>query len=133
MQGGVGKGLQDERLGVPERVSVVARAGQSLAGYRPPLRAGARLQGVEEREADRLLKLGVSLELHVGTIPEVIEVVALGGEDPLPAASAGCGEGRLYLVAHRWHGAPARPAVPQELHQSKTLPRLELRGDRNPS
>src|SRR5215204_1530112 len=110
------------------RIFARSRARSSVAcrhrSASPAACGGARLQGVEEREADRLLKLGVSLQLHVGTIPEVIEVVALGGEDPLPAASAGCGEGRLDLVAHRWHGAPARPAVPQELHQSKTLPRL---------
>src|SRR5215217_6418004 len=133
MRGSVGQGLQDERLGVPERVSVVTRTGQSLGGYRPPLRASTRLQGMEECEADRLLELGVSLKLHVGAIPEVLEVVTLGAYESLPAASACCGEGRLDLVAHRRHGALARPAVPQELHQPKALPRLELRGNRNPS
>jgi hypothetical protein len=40
-------------------MSVVARAGQSLGGYRPPLRASTGLQDVEEREADRLLELVV--------------------------------------------------------------------------
>src|SRR5215210_5968128 len=104
MRDGVGQGLQDERLGVPERVSVVARAGQSLGGYRPPLRAGACLQGVEEREANRLLELSIPLKLHVGTIPEVVEVGPLGGEESLPAAAARCGEGSLDLVAYRRQG-----------------------------
>src|SRR5918993_2305021 len=116
MRDSVGEGLQDERLSVPERVSVVTRAGQSLGGYRPPLRASTRLQDVKECEANRLLELGIPFELHIGAIPEVVEVVALGVEDPLPAATARCGEGRLDLVTYRRQGALARPAVPQELY-----------------
>src|SRR5215204_2562322 len=112
MRGSVGQGLQDERLGVPERVSVVTRAGQSLGGYRPPLRASTRLQDVKECEANRLLELGIPFELHIGAIPEVVEVVALGAQEPLPAAAARRGQGRLDLVTYRRKRAPARPAVP---------------------
>src|SRR5919107_2883391 len=43
-----------------------------------------------------------------------------------------CGESNIDLVTYRRHGAPARPAVPEKLHQPKTLSRLELRSDRHP-
>ena len=38
---GVGQHRQDEALGVPERVPVIARTGQALGGDRAPLRASA--------------------------------------------------------------------------------------------
>src|SRR5215211_6985215 len=107
MRDGVGQGLQDERLGVPARVSVVARAGQSFGGYRPPLRASTRLEDMEESEADRLLELIVPFKFHVGATPEVVEVVALGAQESLPAAATRGGECRFDLVAHRRQGAPA--------------------------
>src|SRR5919107_3978986 len=44
-----------------------------------------------------------------------------------------CGESSIDLVTYRRHGAPARPAVPEKLHQPKTLSRLELRSDRPPT
>src|SRR5687767_6232997 len=120
MWDGVGQRLQDERIGVPEGVPVVARAGEALGRYRLPLCAGTRLQGVEEGEADRLLLLIVTLELHVGALPEVVEIVALGGKQALPTASARGGERRFDLVAHRRQRALARPAVTKELHQPET-------------
>jgi hypothetical protein len=46
----VGQHRQDEGLGVPERVPVVAGAGQALGRDRPLLGAGAGLQDVEQAE-----------------------------------------------------------------------------------
>ena len=91
---GVGEHRQHEHLGVPERVPVVAGAGQALGGDRPLLAAGARLQRVEEAEADRLLELGVALELDVGALPEAVQVRALLGQQPLPAGVDGARQRR---------------------------------------
>ena len=77
---GVGEHREDEALGVPEGVAVVAGAGQPLGGNRPLLGARARLQRVEEREADGLLELGVALELDVRRGPEVVEIGSLAFE-----------------------------------------------------
>ena len=74
---GVGQHLQHERLGVPERVAVVARSRQPLRRDRAQLGATARLQELEEREAQRLLQRGVALDLDVGGLPEVVEVLPL--------------------------------------------------------
>ena len=71
-----------------------------MAGDRALLGARARLQRVEEREADGLLELGVALELDVGALPEVVEVRALAVEQPVPAGVAGLGERGDDLVAH---------------------------------
>ena len=117
---GVGEHRQDERLGVPEGVAVVAGAGQALGGDRPPLGPGARLQHVEEREAHRLLQLGVALELDVGALPEVVEVVALVGDQAVPAGVARLGQRGGDLVAQRRQRALARPAVGEQLdHRSR--------------
>ena len=61
---------QAERLGVPERVPVVALAGEALGADRAALGAGAGLQHVEDREPDGLLQLGVAVDLDVGGGPE---------------------------------------------------------------
>ena len=66
---------------------------------------------MEEREADRLLQLGVALDLDVGALPEVVEVRALLGEQPVPAGVARRGERRGDLVAQRRH-ASARADQP---------------------
>ena len=92
---------QHERLGVPERVAVVAGAGQALGRDRPLLAARAGLERVEQREADRLLELGVALELDVGRVPEVVEVRALLGEQPVPARVDGARQRGGDLVAER--------------------------------
>ena len=57
---------QDEALGIPERVAVVAGAREALGADRALLGASARLKRVEECEADRLLQLGVAVQLDVG-------------------------------------------------------------------
>ena len=84
---------KDEPLGVPERVSVVAGAGQALGADRTPFGPGSGLQRVEEREPHRLLELGIAVDLHVGSIPEVLEVGALALEQAFPARVPRLGQG----------------------------------------
>ncbi len=119
-------------LGVPEAVPVVAGAGQALGADRPALAAGAGLQGVEEGEADRLLQLGVAVEFDVGALPEVVEVLALGAGQRLPAGVAGLGDGAADLVADRRLRALRRPAVGEELDDPQLLPRLDRARHRQP-
>jgi hypothetical protein len=130
VRGGRREGLQDEALGVPERVPVVARAGQPLGRDRPPLGAGAGLQDVEQPEAHGLLHDGVAVDLDVGAVPVVVEVGALAAQQALPAAVARAGQRRRHLVAHRGRRAGARPAVGQELHDLQLLAGLETADDR---
>ena len=90
---------------------VVAGPGQALGGDRAPLGAGARLEHVEEREANRLLQLGVPLDLDVGAIPEVIEVGALLGERARPSRGAAPRPARpptwsLIAGDERWRDQP---------------------------
>ena len=77
-----------KRSRVPERVAIVARAGQALGGNRALLGAGSRLKRVEEREAHGQLKLGVAVELDVRALPELVEVGALPGDESVPAGVA---------------------------------------------
>ena len=58
-------------------MAVIARTGQPLGGDAPPFTALTRLQHMEEAEPHRLLDIGVTLDQHVGRLPELIEVVAL--------------------------------------------------------
>ena len=93
------------RLGVPERVPVVPGAGQPLRRDRPPLGPRAGLERVEEREAHRLLQLGVAFELDVGAVPELVEVRPLCGDEPVPAGVPRLGERGDDLVAQRRHAS----------------------------
>ena len=95
---GQGQHRQHERLGVPERVPVVAGPGQPLGRDRPVLRPGPGLQHVEQREPHRLLHLGVPVHLDVGAVPEVVQVGALLGEQPVPAGLPGRAQRRPHLV-----------------------------------
>ena len=61
---------EDEALGVPERVTVVARARQAFRGDRALLGARSGLERVKQCEAHGQLKLGVAVELDVGALPE---------------------------------------------------------------
>ena len=110
---------------------VVAGAGQALGRDRAPLAPGAGLQGVKEREAHRLLELGVAFELHVGALPEVVEIFALGVEQPLPARVARLRQRSDDLVAQRSRRALARPPVGQQLDHPQPLPRRHVGGDRH--
>ena len=113
---GVGQHRQHERLGVPERVPVVARAGQALGRDRAPLGPRARLQRVEEREAHGLLELLVAVDLDVGARPRSRPGTRAGraSSSSQPARRADS-QRRVDLVAHRRQRAPARPAVGEEL------------------
>ena len=97
----VGEHRQNKGLGVPEGVAVIAGAGQALGRRSRAAHPRARLQRVKEREAHRLLELGVTLELNVGTLPEVVEIFALAGEQPVPAGVARLRQGGRDLVAQR--------------------------------
>ena len=103
---GVREHRQDESLGVPERVTVVAGAGETLGRDRPPLCPGAGLERVEEREADGQLEVVVSLELHVGARPELVEVGALLLEQAVPAGVA-----RLDRARRRPDREPRAPSA----------------------
>ena len=92
---------QHERLGVPERVPVVAGSGQSLGGDHPGLHPGARLQHLEQREPDRLLHLGVALDPDVRAAPERVEELPLPVAQPLPAGELRTGQRRPRLVTQR--------------------------------
>ena len=85
----VGEHREHEHLGVPERVAVVAGAGQALGRDRALLTARAGLQRVKEGEAHRLLQLGVTLELDVGVRPELIQVGRAGRRAGRPSRGAG--------------------------------------------
>ena len=63
-------------------MAVVAGAGKTLRRDRALLGTGARLERVEKREAHRLLQLGVAVEPHIGSIPELVEVGPLPGTSP---------------------------------------------------
>ena len=67
---------------------VVARSRQPLGRDRPPLGPRARLQRVEQGEANGLLEIGVAVDLDVGAIPECVEVLALTRGEFVPAASS---------------------------------------------
>ena len=129
LRGRVGEHRQDEPLGVPEGVAVVARAGQALGRDRALFGPGAWLQGVDEREGHRLLQLDVSLELDVGAAPELVEVRALVALQSVPTRVPRGGQSGHDLVAQRRLGAPARPAVREELDDAEPLSRRELGRD----
>ncbi len=129
----VGQHGQNERLRVPEGVSVVPRPGEPLGGDGSLFGARSGLEHVEEGEPHGLLQLCVALELYVGASPEVVEVGALGSEKVVPAGVTRSRQGRLDLAFHRRERTPARPAVGQELDQPQDLSGLELGGDSDPS
>ncbi len=119
-------------LAVPEGVAVVAAAGQALGGDRVAVAAGRGLEHVEEGEADRLLQLGVAVDLDVGAGPEVVERVALRLGEPIEAGVSGLGQGRLDLVPHRRHRALRGVTVGEHLVDDQRLARLEVADHRQP-
>ena len=133
VRNGVREHRQDEPLGVPERVPVIARPREPFRRDRALLGARTRLQRVEEREPHRLLQLGVAVELDIGMRPEVVQIRALVGNEALPARVARLGERGDDLVAQRGVRAPARPAVREELHEPEALAGYEIRRDCHPA
>jgi len=128
----VGEHRQDVRFAVPEAVPVIARAGQALRRDGPAFSAGAGLQHVKQREAHRLLDLGVPVELHVGAGPERVQVGPLRGQQPVPAGLPGPGKRGVGLIADRGQRPGPRPAVGDELDQPQPLAGLERRHHRRP-
>jgi hypothetical protein len=125
-RGSVGEHRQDEALGVPERVAVVAGSGESLGGDRSLFGARARLERVEEGEAQRLLQFGIAVDLDVGAGPEVIQVGALASDEPLPAGRARGGQSGSDLIVQSRSRALARPAVGEELDDPQPLSRAHV-------
>ncbi len=99
VRGRVGEHREDERLGVPERVPVVARAGQPLGRDGPSLGPGPGLEDLEQGEPHCLLHLRVAVDLHQSALPEVVEVGPLLGHEAVPAGVVGGGQGGGHLVA----------------------------------
>src|SRR5690606_24261157 len=107
----VGKDGEGEHLRVPEDVTVVARAGQSLGGNRPHLVACTGLQHVEYAEPDGLLDLRIAIDTDVRVVPELVQVLPLRLDQPVPPRVAGGREGGGDLVTQCGHRASAGPAV----------------------
>ena len=98
---------ENEGLGIPKGMTVIAGSGEALGRDGATLGARPSLQDVEEREANRLLELGITVELHVGPLPELIQVLPLVSEEALPARQASRFEGRHDLVPQRGDGPVA--------------------------
>ena len=128
VRSGVRQHGQDERLGVPERVSVVAWSRQALGRDRPLLRPCAGLDRVEQAEANCQLQLGVTIDLDVGAIPELFEVGALVGTQALPTGVSRLRQRRRDLVEDRRGRALTRPSVADELDNTKGFSGHEIRG-----
>ena len=96
---GVSKYRQDEGLGVPEGVAVVAGPRQALGRNGPSLGPHAGLEDMEEGEAHCLLHLGIAVDLDVGPVPEVVQIGALLVDQTLPANLARRSKGRRDLVS----------------------------------
>ena len=112
---------QHEHLRIPEHVSVVAGAGQAFRRNRPVLAASASLEHVEHAEPHGLLDLDVPVDLDVGTIPEVVEIGPLIGDQAVPAGKAGAAQRGPHLVPHGGQGADTGPAVGYELDHAEPL------------
>jgi hypothetical protein len=70
---GVGEERDDVHLGVPEVVTVVAAGAESLRGDALLVGAGTCLSHLEQVPSDRLLCLGVAVDLDVAALPEGVE------------------------------------------------------------
>ncbi len=79
----VGQDRKHECLAVPEGVPVVTWPGQTLRCDRASLAPSAGLQDMEEREAHTMLQLGITVQLNVGALPEVVEIRSLAGDKPV--------------------------------------------------
>ena len=132
VRGGVGEHREHVGLGVPERVPVVAVAGQPLGRNRPALGPRPGLQHMEQAEPDRLLDLVVAVQFHVGPAPEVVQVTTLLGAQRVPAGLGRDQQRPLDLVAQRGPGPDRGPAVADELDQVELLALVEPAADGQP-
>src|SRR5580704_18387288 len=96
-------------------MSVIARTGQPLGRDWSLLAPGRRLGGMKQREANRLLELGVAFDLDVRRRPKAVEVAPLFVPEALPGGVDGAVQRRAHLVAQRRNGPRSRPAVADEL------------------
>ena len=126
----VGEYRQHIRLGVPERVTVVAGTGESLARDRPGFAACPGLQDVEEGKPDRLLEFGIAIDRDVGGRPEIVEVPALAGEQLVPAVVERSGQGSVDLGPQSRRRPLAGPAIGQVFGERDLVTDLHLGGDR---
>ena len=85
---------------------------------------------MEEPEPDRLLNVGVALDLDVGAVPELVQVGALRLQQTHPPAVACAGDRPGGLVAQGGTGAQARPPVRQVLDDAQLLPGSQPADDR---
>ncbi len=131
--GGIGEHWEHVGLGIPEGVPVVAWTGQALGRNGPPFSPGSRLEDVEEREAHRLLDLGIAVDLDVSAIPEVVQIGVLLLGQGVPAHPTRAGERRGDLISQRRPRTIRGPAVGDELDDAQPLARLEGGGDRHPA
>ena len=75
-----GQDGKDIHLGLPEGMTRVAGAGETLGGDRPLLGPRTRLQQMEQPEPNPLLHLVVAGDLDVGAVPEGVQIRALTGQ-----------------------------------------------------
>ena len=127
----IGQHREDEALRVPEGVAVVAGPGQALGRDRALFRARSGLEGVEQRKANSLLELRVAVELDVGAIPEVVEILTLQGDEAVPTGVARLRERRDDEIANGRKRSLARPAVGDELDDPYSLPDTDVGGNRH--
>ena len=131
--GGIGQHGQDEGLGVPEGMAVIARPRQALGRDGPPLGACAGLEHVEQGEAHRLLDLGVTVDLDVGATPEVVQIGALLVDQAVPARLDRSREGGGDLVSHRRLRTLRGPTEGDEFDDAQPLAGLEGGSDGHPA
>ncbi len=120
---GVSQDGKDETFGVPEGMPVVAGAGEALSRDRPAFGARTGLQHVKEPEPHGLLAVRIAVDLDVGAVPELVEVVTLRVEQALPAGVTRPGDRGRGLVTQRRTGTQARPAVRQVLDDAQAAAR----------
>ena len=106
---------------------VVTGPGQALRRDRAVFPAHAGLQHVEQPEPHRLLHLGISVQFHIGAVPEVIEEAALLGKQAIPARLPGRGQGSPHLIPYAGQRPRPGPAVGDELDHAQPLPRCHDR------
>ncbi len=116
---GVGEDGQDHGLRVPERMPVVARPGEAFCADRALLRAGARLQGLEEAEADGLLQVRVTVDRDVGPRPELAQVVLLALLQSVEALHDRALQAAVHLVSQPFHRLLRGPVVGEELDEAE--------------
>ena len=71
------------------------------------------------------MDLVIAIDLNVGPLPEIVQVLSLLTEQTVPPGLAGHGERGVDLVAQRLLGSLRRPTVGDVLDDTQTLPWFE--------